>query len=48
MRHNRNVNLLIEDQATSDGLGPAYYDARVRLEAVAPQAEDVPSVVGLR
>ena len=48
LRHNRNVNLLIEDQATSDGLGPAYYDARVRLEAVAPQAEDVPSVVGLR
>jgi anaerobic selenocysteine-containing dehydrogenase len=34
LKHGRNVNVLIEDCTTSDGLGPAYYDARVRLEMV--------------
>lgn len=30
--HGRNVNVVIDDEATSDGYGPAYHDARVRLE----------------
>lgn len=35
LRHGRNVNVLIEDRATSDGLAPAYYETRVRLEGPA-------------
>lgn len=32
LRHGRNVNVVIDDETTSDGHGPAYHDARARLE----------------